>query len=128
MRERAQNAGREATLGARLHVVVHETDGAASAEASRRIETLDDATISAAQQVPARMDSVGQKWMGVLHGGGRGRLEIDANLRAGVEIERGGAGAALDGDPPALAETLVNAGLVGKLLAGSRAPRAAAPR
>jgi alkanesulfonate monooxygenase len=44
------------------------------------------------------MDSVGQRRMAALHGGGRDRLEVSPNLWAGVGLVRGGAGTALVGD------------------------------
>ena len=56
-----------------------------------------------AQEVFARMDSVGQQRMAALHGGRRDQLEISPNLWAGVGLVRGGAGTALVGDPETVA-------------------------
>ncbi len=106
IRRRAEKAGREVTLGVRLHVIVRETNDAAWAAANRLIERLDDATIASAQTILARMDSVGQKRMSELHGGRRDKLEISPNLWAGVGLVRGGAGTALVGDPDTLAERI----------------------
>jgi alkanesulfonate monooxygenase len=106
VRCRAEKVGREVTLGVRLHVIVRETNAEAWVEANRLIEKLDDATIAGAQQVFARMDSVGQARMNALHGGRRDRLEVSPNLWAGVGLVRGGAGTALVGDPDTLAERI----------------------
>jgi alkanesulfonate monooxygenase len=106
VRSRAAKAGRHVTLGVRLHLIVRETTGAAWAAANRLIEKLDGATIANAQQVFARMDSVGQKRMSALHGGRRDRLEIAPNLWAGVGLIRGGAGTALVGDPDTVVERI----------------------
>jgi len=78
---------------------VRETNEEAWAAADSLISHLDDQTIAAAQQTFARMDSVGQRRMAMLHGGQRDRLEISPNLWAGVGLVRGGAGTALVGDP-----------------------------
>ena len=106
VRRRAERAGREVTLGVRLHVIVRETNAEAWAGANRLIERLDDATIASAQQVLARMDSIGQARMSALHGGRRDSLEVSPNLWAGVGLVRGGAGTALVGDPDTLAERI----------------------
>jgi alkanesulfonate monooxygenase len=106
VRQKAAKAGRNVTLGVRLHLIVRETTAAAWAAANRLIEKLDDATIANSQQVFARMDSVGQKRMSALHGGRRDRLEIAPNLWAGVGLIRGGAGTALVGDPDTVAERI----------------------
>ncbi|WP_425068031.1 FMNH2-dependent alkanesulfonate monooxygenase [Reyranella sp.] len=99
----AARHGRRLSFGIRLHVIVRETSEEAWRAADRLIEHLDDATIAAAQQNFARMESVGQQRMAALHGGRRDRLEISPNLWAGVGLVRGGAGTALVGDPPTVA-------------------------
>lgn len=99
----AARHGRRLSFGIRLHVIVRETSEAAWRDADRLIEHLDDATIAAAQQNFARMESVGQQRMAALHSGRRDRLEISPNLWAGVGLVRGGAGTALVGDPPTVA-------------------------
>ena len=106
VRRRAEKAGREVTLGVRLHIIVRETNEAAWTEANRLIEKLDDQTIAQAQQVFSRMDSVGQQRMQQLHGGRRDKLEVYPNLWAGVGLVRGGAGTALVGDAATVAERI----------------------
>jgi alkanesulfonate monooxygenase len=95
--------GRQLRFGIRLHVIVRETAAEAWADADRLISRVDDAAVAKAQQVFARMDSVGQQRMSRLHGGRRDQLEISPNLWAGVGLVRGGAGTALVGDPEAVA-------------------------
>ena len=103
MRTLAAAQGREIRFGIRLHVIVRETRAAAWAAAESLISRLDDATIAKAQEVFARMDSVGQARMSALHGGRRDQLEISPDLWAGVGLVRGGAGTALVGDPETVA-------------------------
>ncbi|RWN64579.1 MAG: alkanesulfonate monooxygenase, FMNH(2)-dependent [Mesorhizobium sp.] len=102
----AEKAGRQVTFGIRLHVIVRETNDEAWADADRLISRLDDNTITEAQKVFARMDSVGQSRMSRLHGGRRDKLEISPNLWAGVGLVRGGAGTALVGDAATVAERI----------------------
>ncbi|TIP85136.1 MAG: LLM class flavin-dependent oxidoreductase, partial [Mesorhizobium sp.] len=102
----AEKAGRQVTFGIRLHVIVRETNYEAWADADRLISRLDDNTITEAQKVFARMDSVGQSRMSRLHGGRRDKLEISPNLWAGVGLVRGGAGTALVGDAATVAERI----------------------
>ena len=106
MRQLAAAEGREVRFGIRLHVIVRETRAAAWAAADALISRLDDATIAKAQEVFARMDSVGQARMSALHGGRRDKLEISPDLWAGVGLVRGGAGTALVGDPDTVAERI----------------------
>ena len=106
MRQLAAAEGREVRFGIRLHVIVRETRAAAWAAADALISRLDDATIAKAQEVFARMDSVGQARMSALHGGRRDNLEISPDLWAGVGLVRGGAGTALVGDPDTVAERI----------------------
>ncbi|MFG1420545.1 FMNH2-dependent alkanesulfonate monooxygenase [Roseixanthobacter liquoris] len=103
IRTRAAALGREITFGIRLHVIVRETSEEAWAAADKLIAYVDDGTIAEAQNVFARMDSVGQQRMSRLHGGRRDQLEISPNLWAGVGLVRGGAGTALVGDPQTVA-------------------------
>jgi alkanesulfonate monooxygenase len=99
VRKAAREEGRDVSFGIRLHVIVRETAAEAWKAAEDLIRYVDDDTIAAAQQVFARMDSVGQNRMSRLHGGRRDKLEISPNLWAGVGLVRGGAGTALVGDP-----------------------------
>jgi len=106
VRAAAAARGRTVTFGIRLHVIVRETAEAAWRAADELIHYVDDATIEKAQQVFARMDSVGQARMQALHGGRRDKLEVSPNLWAGVGLVRGGAGTALVGDPQTVAQRM----------------------
>jgi alkanesulfonate monooxygenase len=99
----AQARSRKLSYGIRLHVIVRETNAEAWRAADRLIQHVDAETIAKAQQVFARMDSVGQQRMAQLHQGHRDKLEISPNLWAGVGLVRGGAGTALVGDPVTVA-------------------------
>ncbi|HWJ74152.1 MAG TPA: FMNH2-dependent alkanesulfonate monooxygenase [Kaistia sp.] len=103
VRAKAEEKGRTLSYGIRLHVIVRETTAKAWEAADELISRLDDPTIANAQQVFARMDSVGQSRMSELHGGRRDKLEISPNLWAGVGLVRGGAGTALVGDAETVA-------------------------
>ncbi|MNO84809.1 Alkanesulfonate monooxygenase [compost metagenome] len=104
MRAKAAKQGRSVRFGIRLHVIVRETNAEAWQAAERLISHLDDDTIARAQASLARFDSVGQQRMAALHGGNRDNLEVSPNLWAGVGLVRGGAGTALVGDGPTVAE------------------------
>lgn len=106
VREKAARYGRTVRFGIRLHVIVRETNEEAWKAADRLIANLDDATIAKAQASFARFDSVGQQRMAALHGGRRDKLEIAPNLWAGVGLVRGGAGTALVGDGPTVAQRM----------------------
>jgi alkanesulfonate monooxygenase len=99
----ADQRGRKLSFGIRLHVIVRETNAEAWAAADDLIKHVTDDTITSAQKIFARMDSVGQQRMSQLHGGRRDKLEISPNLWAGVGLVRGGAGTALVGDPQTVA-------------------------
>ncbi|MDF2923820.1 MAG: SsuD [Paenibacillaceae bacterium] len=103
VRRLAEEQGRSVRFGIRLHIIVRETREEAWRAADSLIAHLDDATIASAQQVFAKMDSVGQRRMSELHKGDRTRLEISPDLWAGVGLVRGGAGTALVGDPGTVA-------------------------
>jgi alkanesulfonate monooxygenase len=112
IRQRAARYGRTLTFGIRLHVIVRETEAQAWAAAGELVSHLDDATVAAAQQKFAQMDSVGQRRMAELNKGRFNReniregLEIAPNLWAGVGLVRGGAGTALVGNPEQVAERI----------------------
>ncbi|HEY0235477.1 MAG TPA: FMNH2-dependent alkanesulfonate monooxygenase [Afipia sp.] len=99
----AEKRGRQLSFGIRLHVIVRETNEAAWSAADGLIQYVTDETVTSAQKIFARMDSVGQQRMAQLHGGRRDKLEISPNLWAGVGLVRGGAGTALVGDPQTVA-------------------------
>jgi len=106
IRRRAAAHGRTLRFGLRLHVIVRETNEAAWRAADDLIRFLDDDAIASAQKAFARFDSEGQRRMSALHAGRRDKLEVSPNLWAGVGLVRGGAGTALVGDPPTVAERL----------------------
>jgi alkanesulfonate monooxygenase len=103
IRKRVSALGRTIRFGIRLHVIVRETDREAWAAADELISRVDDASIAAAQQALAKLDSEGQRRMSELHNGRRDKLEISPNLWAGVGLVRGGAGTALVGDAQTVA-------------------------
>ncbi len=108
VRARATARGRQVRFGLRIHLIVRETEAEAWAVANKLIAHLSDEAIAAAQKKFAEdSDSVGQKRMSALHGGGRrDRLEIAPNLWTGIGLVRRGAGTALVGDPKTVAERL----------------------
>lgn len=106
VRAKAAAQGREVRFGIRLHVIVRETTKEAWQAADRLISHLDEKTIADAQAALARFDSVGQQRMAALHGGKKDKLEISPNLWAGIGLVRGGAGTALVGDGPTVAERI----------------------
>ena len=91
-----------------MHLIVRETDGEAWRAADKLIANISDDAIAAAQRKFATdSDSVGQRRMTALHGGGRrDKLEIAPNLWAGIGLVRRGAGTALVGDPQTVAARL----------------------
>ena len=99
----AAKRGRKVSFGIRLHVIVRESNAEAWQAAHDLIRHVSDETIASAQSILARMDSVGQRRMMELHGGGRDQLEVSPNLWAGVGLVRGGAGTALVGDAQTVA-------------------------
>ncbi|RVL88352.1 FMNH2-dependent alkanesulfonate monooxygenase [Sinorhizobium meliloti] len=106
-RKAAAAKGREATFGIRLHFIVRETDEEAWEAADRLISKLSDEAIAAAQEVLTKnSDSVGQARMVALHNGRRDKLEVSANLWAGIGLVRSGAGTALVGSPKTVAARL----------------------
>ncbi|MBN4665014.1 FMNH2-dependent alkanesulfonate monooxygenase [Pandoraea nosoerga] len=106
VRARAARRGRTLRFGLRLHVIVRETEDQAWRAADALISKLDDDTIARVQAQFAKMDSEGQRRMAALHGGRRDKLVIAPNLWAGVGLVRGGAGTALVGDGPTVAQRL----------------------
>ena len=108
VRKRAAEKGRQVNFGLRLHLIVRDTEEEAVAAADTLISHLSQEAIDAAQAKFAHeSDSVGQKRMSALHGGGqRDKLWIAPNLWAGVGLVRGGAGTALVGDPKTVAKRL----------------------
>ncbi len=111
IRQLAAQEGRTVRFGIRLHVITRDTEAEAWAEASRQLDLLDPDEISAAQQILAASESVGQGRMRALHaayrhGGAADELEIYPNLWAGVGLVRGGAGTALVGSHEKVADLI----------------------
>jgi alkanesulfonate monooxygenase len=106
--------GRQLSYGIRLHVISRDTSEQAWSEAQRLLGALSPETVAAAQQALARSESVGQRRMRQLHGGGEDfaagadarRLEIYPNLWSGVGLVRGGAGTALVGSHAEVADRI----------------------
>jgi alkanesulfonate monooxygenase len=107
MKQRAAAFGRTLRFGIRLHVIVRDTTEEAWSAANDLLRYVDDKTIQAAQQSFQRLDSEGQRRMVALHGGRRENLEVSPNLWAGVGLVRGGAGTALVGSAPVVAERML---------------------
>lgn len=107
VKQAAAKESRTLNFGIRLHVIVRETKSQAWDAANELIRYVDDQAIAKAQEVYARMDSVGQQRMSALHGGNRNNLEISPDLWAGVGLVRGGAGTALVGDPDTVATRIL---------------------
>ena len=96
--------GRELKFGIRLHLIVRETAAEAWAAADKLISKIDDAQIEAARVARAgKTESEGQRRQTALHGYRRDALEIAPNFWVGAGLVRDGAGAALVGDPDAVA-------------------------
>jgi alkanesulfonate monooxygenase len=107
VRARAAARGRTLSCGLRVHLIVRETDEEAWDAANRLISHLSDETIALAQKrLREDTDSVGQLRQLDLHDGRRDKLEISANLWAGVGLVRHGVGTALVGSPETVAERL----------------------
>lgn len=106
MRAKAAQARRVLRFGIRLHVIARDTESEAWAEADRLLAGIDSATVAAAQEKMARMESVGQARMRALHGGATERLVVSPNLWAGIGLVRGGAGTALVGSYDQVAERI----------------------
>lgn len=108
VKKRAKARGRKLKFGLRIHLIVRETEAEAWRAADKLISNLSDEAVEAAQKrFAVDSDSVGQKRMSALHGGGRrDSLVIAPNLWAGVGLVRAGAGTALVGDPETVAKRL----------------------
>jgi alkanesulfonate monooxygenase len=102
----AREAGRTLRYGIRLHVITRDTAADAWRQASRLIESVDEAMIHTVQQSLARSESEGLRRMRELHGGSADNLEVSPNLWAGVGLVRGGAGTALVGSHTEVADRI----------------------
>lgn len=110
VRALAHRQGRRVRFGIRLHTITRDTSEAAWAEAQRLLDGLGAEQVRRAQEVLAASESVGQRRMVALHGGGLDKgvrgLEVSPNLWAGVGLVRGGAGTALVGSHTEVADRI----------------------
>jgi alkanesulfonate monooxygenase len=117
VRDKAAAQGRTVRFGIRLHVISRDTPEEAWAEADRMLAGMPAASIAAAQERFARMDSVGQARMTSLHGGRAGdgarSLEIAPNLWSGIGLVREGAATALVGSHEQVAERIAEYQAIG---------------
>lgn len=106
IRDLAAAQGRDITFGIRMHTITRDTSDEAWAEADRLLAGIDEDTIAAVQAGLSRSESEGQRRMLELNRGSRDNLEIYPNLWAGVGLVRGGAGTALVGSHPEVADRI----------------------
>jgi alkanesulfonate monooxygenase len=111
IRTLAKAQGRDVRFGLRIHTLSRDTSEQAWAQAQWLLDGLDPAVIERAQGALAASESVGQRRMRELHGGGTSYdsahdLEIAPNLWSGVGLVRGGAGTALVGSHQEVADRL----------------------
>lgn len=106
IRELAEKQGRQIRFGIRMHTITRDTSEEAWREADRLLEGIDDDTIKQVQEGLKRSESVGQQNMLALNNGSKNDLEIYPNVWAGVGLVRGGAGTALVGSHPEVADRI----------------------
>lgn len=110
VRALAEREGRTVRFGVRLHTIARDTSAEAWAEAQKLLDALNPEQIAKAQSQLAASESVGQRRMVALHGGKAGTtardLEIHPHLWAGIGLVRGGAGTALVGSYPEIADLI----------------------
>lgn len=105
-----ERAGR-IRFGIRFHVVTRDTAAEAWAAADRLIDGIDRSHVGRVQKILASSESTGQARMNALHerfrhGWKTSDLEIYPNVWAGVGLLRGGAGTALVGSHPDVADRI----------------------
>jgi alkanesulfonate monooxygenase len=110
VRRLAEQADRRIRFGIRLHTLSRDTSAEAWAEAGKLLDALSPEQVRRAQRQLAASESVGQRRMVALHGGGLDKgvrgLEVYPNLWAGVGLVRGGAGTALVGSHAEVADLI----------------------
>jgi alkanesulfonate monooxygenase len=100
LRAQAATHGRTLRFGVRIHLISHDTEAEAWAEAQRLLESIPEGAIEEAQRQFALSESVGQSRMVGLHHGRLSdarQLEVYPNIWAGIGLVRGGAGTAVIG-------------------------------
>src|SRR5580658_1049004 len=107
VRNAAARVGRTLSFGIRLHVIVRETNEEAWKAADDLIKYIDRDVVERAQQGLSKFDSEGQRRMASLVRGNLSNLEISPNLWAGIGLVRSGAGTALVGDAPTVAQRML---------------------
>lgn len=98
--------GYRGRFGIRLHVITRDTAAQAWSYAQGLLDALTPEQITKAQASLSQDSSVGQQRMLALHGGSHDRLEIYPNLWAGIGLVRPGAGTALVGSHPEVADRI----------------------
>jgi alkanesulfonate monooxygenase len=111
MRDLAAARGRTLRFGLRIHTLSRDTSAAAWQHAQWLVDTLDPATVAAAQRTMGASESTGQQRMLALRDGRASyssarELEVAPNLWSGVGLVRGGAGTALVGSHEEVAERI----------------------
>ena len=111
MTELAAAQGRTLRFGLRIHTLSRDTSEAAWQHAQWLLDTLDPATVAAAQKALSTSESTGQQRMTALRGGRTAyssarELEVAPNLWSGVGLVRGGAGTALVGSHAEVADRI----------------------
>ncbi len=99
MHARAARHGRTLRFGYRAHVIVRETEDAARAAAARLVSRLDDAEGARIRNQGLHPTSAGTLRQGELRGEADTEGYVERHLWTGVGRARGGAGAAIVGDP-----------------------------
>jgi alkanesulfonate monooxygenase len=111
MRDLAAARGRTLRFGLRIHTLSRDTSEAAWKHAQWLLDTLDPATVAAAQRSMGASESTGQQRMLALRDGRASyssarELEVAPSLWSGVGLVRGGAGTALVGSHEEVAERI----------------------
>lgn len=111
MRRLAAEEGRSLRFGLRIHTLSRDTSTDAWKHAQWLLDTLDPATVAAAQRALGASESTGQQRMTALRGGrttysSARELEVAPNLWSGVGLVRGGAGTALVGSHEEVADRI----------------------
>jgi alkanesulfonate monooxygenase len=106
VRALAAEAGRDISVGIRLHVITRDRSDDAWAVTERLLEAMPPQVVAQAQKHFTYAESVGQRRMAALHGGRRDDLVVAPNLWAGFGLVRSGAGTALVGSHDEVTERI----------------------
>jgi alkanesulfonate monooxygenase len=105
VREAAGIQGREVRFGIRLHVIVRDTNEEARRAAEKLVQYVTPEIAAKGQNALAKYDSEGQRRMLELQRGADAQW-LRPDLWAGIGSVRGGAGTAMVGDGPTIAELM----------------------